>query len=57
MVNKINTTTTTKCVRAHMETGALGECIRAAGVAPYTEVCHIHQYKEGNEHVELTLMK
>ena len=31
-----------KCVRAHMEAGALGGCIRGAGVAPYTEVCHIH---------------
>ena len=34
-----------KCVRAHMEAGALGGCIRGAGVAPYTEVCHIHQLR------------
>ena len=26
-----------------MEAGALGGCIRGAGVAPYTEVCHTHQ--------------
>ena len=39
---EVRTNTKGKCVQAHMEAGALGACTRGAGVAPYTEVCHIH---------------